>query len=301
MNEGDPVTVTVQRDGGSDGTATVRYSLSDGTARIYETQVNESGHGFVSEGDYRLTNDPDYAQPATLPQATFLLTFGPGVTTQTFTFPTVSDTLVEGPQTIRLELEQVSSGAELGTQCGALVTINDRPPANAVASFAKAIQIFDGVQVDNVQHIAVQQSGRREAVCAGPGGPERGYLAESSVAVINTQAPGCRESSFPLDGAVYGQIGIDPALNRLYALRLARGVNGGSYYSDLFFSVYDLTTHRRIGDTELTQTHGNVPDGTLVVDRSTHRVYALGASGTAVYNGQTGQFETPAHDGGRRQ
>lgn len=80
-------TVTVIRTNGSDGSVTVQYETSDGTATV--------------SVDYR--------------KAEGTLTFGPGETSKTFTVLIIDDLIEEGPETVKLTLKNPTGGATLGT------------------------------------------------------------------------------------------------------------------------------------------------------------------------------------------
>lgn len=107
---GTVATITVTRTGGSSGTATVSVATSDGTA----------------------------TSPADFADSDQVLTFGPGVTTQSFTIAIVNDGSVEGDETVNLALSNATGGASLGSQAAAVLTIVDddtapmQPPGSAV-------------------------------------------------------------------------------------------------------------------------------------------------------------------------
>jgi subtilisin family serine protease len=112
VTEGGTATVTVTRTGvnlASD--VTVDYLVTGGSA---------TGDGV----DYTLAN-------GTLP-------FGAGVTSRTFTVPTVSDTLAEGPETITIALANPTGGASLGAPATTTLTIVDNDSGGVIA-FALAI------------------------------------------------------------------------------------------------------------------------------------------------------------------
>src|SRR6185503_9690074 len=100
-------TITVTRAGGSAGAASVFFALSLGL-------TNPATPGL----DYISTNG--------------LLVFGDGQAVKTFTVPIFDDTLVEGPEQIRLSLFNVT-GAALGLSSATLTIL----PDEAVLSFAQ--------------------------------------------------------------------------------------------------------------------------------------------------------------------
>src|SRR5262249_47711275 len=113
VNEnGGTATITVTRTGGSDGSVSVNYATSNGTA----------------------TAGSDYTA------ASGTLTFGAGETSKTFTIPITNDTAVEGNETINLTLSSPTGGATLGSQTSAVLTIQD----DDVASPPGALQFNAG-------------------------------------------------------------------------------------------------------------------------------------------------------------
>jgi hypothetical protein len=114
--EGTPVaTITVQRTRGAALTETVDYKTSEGTASTSRyTPVSGS------------------------------LTFGPGVTTRTFTVPIVNDTAYEGAQTVMLSLSSPSPGAVLGPQNTAVLTIVDNDVPGSVQFSVGAFSCTEG-------------------------------------------------------------------------------------------------------------------------------------------------------------
>jgi uncharacterized repeat protein (TIGR01451 family) len=103
-----PVTITVNRTGGSDCTAAVNYATSNGSA--------------TAGSDYTTTNGT--------------LTFGPGVTTQSFTVPITDDSVFEGNETFNVTLSAPTGGATLGGPASAVVTIadNETQPALSIGN-----------------------------------------------------------------------------------------------------------------------------------------------------------------------
>ncbi|KAF0249046.1 MAG: Endoglucanase, partial [bacterium] len=99
---GSSATITITRANGSEGSVSVNYATSDGTA----------------------TAGADYTA------ASGTLTFANGVTSQTFTVPIVDDLIDEVDETVNLSLSN-PTGAILGTPSTALLTITDNdPPAS---------------------------------------------------------------------------------------------------------------------------------------------------------------------------
>ena len=95
--ESGSMTITVTRTNGSDGTVTVQYAASDGTA----------------------TAGSDY------PATAGVLTFANGATSANFTIPILSDTTVEGAETITLTLSSPTGGATLGSPSVATLTVKE--------------------------------------------------------------------------------------------------------------------------------------------------------------------------------
>lgn len=94
------VSIAVRRTGGSDGTVTVDFATSDGTA--------------TAPADYTATSGT--------------LTFGPGVEVQTIVVPIVPDTLRERNETFTVNLSDATGGATIGT-AAATVTITNAAAA----------------------------------------------------------------------------------------------------------------------------------------------------------------------------
>lgn len=98
VTEGGSATITVTRTGGTEVGVTVDYATADGTA----------------------TAGVDYTA------ASGILTFGPGVTSQTFKISTARDkSSIETAETITLTLRNPKGGAVLGTQNAATLTVNE--------------------------------------------------------------------------------------------------------------------------------------------------------------------------------
>ena len=95
--QGATATITVDRVGGSNGTVSVGYSTSSGSA----------------------TDGADYSG------VSGTLVFDTGVDSQTFTIPILDDRLVEGNESIMLHLSNPTGGASIGPQGVAALTIVD--------------------------------------------------------------------------------------------------------------------------------------------------------------------------------
>jgi Calx-beta domain len=108
------VLLTVRRSGPPTGWAQVFYSVTGGTA--------------VQGLDFLGGNG--------------VLVFTPGVTARTFPITLTRDTIVEGPETIDLALSSVS-GAVLGTQSTAVVTINDDDSAGVFSFSAPTYSVSE--------------------------------------------------------------------------------------------------------------------------------------------------------------
>ncbi|MBK7992200.1 MAG: SMP-30/gluconolactonase/LRE family protein [Blastocatellia bacterium] len=91
--------ITVTRTNGNEGTVTVNYATSDGTA--------------TAASDYTASNGT--------------LTFLNGETSKTFSVPIIDDVLVEGNETVNLSLSNPTGGATLGSPNTAVLTIVNVP------------------------------------------------------------------------------------------------------------------------------------------------------------------------------
>ena len=89
--------ITITRTGGSEGTVTVNYATSNGTATAGSDYTSASG----------------------------TLTFLDGETSKTFTVPVTDDTTQETLETVNLTLSAPTGGATLGTPASAVLTIVD--------------------------------------------------------------------------------------------------------------------------------------------------------------------------------
>jgi parallel beta-helix repeat protein len=112
VNEnGTSATITVTRTGGSDGSVSVQYTTSNGTAAAGSDYTTASG----------------------------ALTFGTGETSKTFTVLIANDALLEGNESINLTLSNPTGGATLGAQATAVLTVTDDEAAQpGVLQFSAA-------------------------------------------------------------------------------------------------------------------------------------------------------------------
>lgn len=94
------ITVVVNRSGGSEGTVTVQFATQNGTA--------------ASPSDFAATGGT--------------LTFGPGVTTQSFVVPIVSDAVPEAEETFTVTLSAPGGGATLGAATATVIIAAHLPP-----------------------------------------------------------------------------------------------------------------------------------------------------------------------------
>jgi hypothetical protein len=106
-DEGTTATISVIRSGGTDGTVGVTATVTDGTA---------TGGASCAAGI-------DYINPG--PQ---VLSFGNGVSLQTFNIQLCTDAILEPGETVTLTLSDVTGGATIGTNNPATLTIRDVPP-----------------------------------------------------------------------------------------------------------------------------------------------------------------------------
>ncbi len=107
--------ITVTRTGGAGGTVMVAVTSADGTA----------------------TAGIDYLPLSPNPM---ILTFGPGVTTQTFPIQILDDGIDENDETVLLSLSSPTEGAFLGTQSTAVLTIVDDDTTTATIDDVTVIE-----------------------------------------------------------------------------------------------------------------------------------------------------------------
>lgn len=102
--DGSIATITVTRTGGSDGSVSVKYATSNGTA--------------AAGSDYTATSGT--------------LTFANGQINNTFTIAITDDSVYEVDKTVNLTLSNAAGGATLGAQKTAVLTITDNESASPV-------------------------------------------------------------------------------------------------------------------------------------------------------------------------
>ena len=265
------ITIAVNRTGGTDGPVTMHYRTRDGTAHSYEGAANNpnppplrSGFGdYVLHGQTRLYPD----EPAKR-----LLTFADGQQSASFQVDVSSDTLVEGPQTVNLILEDFTAGAEPGTNPAAVLTITD--DSKASVSPAGVIPLQPAPQNPLPAHLAIDPAGGKI------------YALGATVSVIDA-ATGMVTGGF-VPEALSEDVAVDPALNRLYVTGLARGESGEYSYSTHYLRVFDLTTRAKIKELLLPGAENSYG---LSLDRQTHRLYINTTVGRlTVYDGIKGEL-----------
>jgi bacillopeptidase F len=163
---GAQVNIVVERVNGSDGTVSVDYAATDGSAS--------------SGSDYLATSGT--------------LTFGEGETGKNVVVTILDDMLVEGDETVLLTLSQPGGGAQLGWPTQAVLTIVDDdeesiPPANQ-----PPLALDDAAQVK-------QKSSVRIAVLANDSDSD-GNLDPASVTVVVPPANSRNKLTINADGSV---------------------------------------------------------------------------------------------------
>jgi len=116
VTEGGTATMTVVRTGGIGGTVGVNYTATPGTA--------------LSGIDYLAISG--------------VLTFGPGVTSRTFTVRALDNTVVDPDRTVVLTLDQPTGGATTGTPNVAVLTITDNDVGGVMQFSAGTYTVTEG-------------------------------------------------------------------------------------------------------------------------------------------------------------
>ena len=130
------LTVTVTRTGDTAGTSTVHYATSNGTATAGSDYTNTSGD----------------------------LTFGPTVTSRTFTVPIIDDSLVEGNETFTVKLT-VPTGATLGSPSTATVTIADNDSTPTPTPTPTPSPTPAAVQLSNISGRTFVEFDAKSGIC----------------------------------------------------------------------------------------------------------------------------------------
>jgi hypothetical protein len=119
---GPTATITINRTGGSDGTVTVQYASSPGTAT--------GGASCGGSVDYVNTSGT--------------ATFVNGDTSETFTVPICQDPTDEPDETVNLALSNATGGAVIGSPANAVLTILDDDPTLIGAFSISDVRAFEG-------------------------------------------------------------------------------------------------------------------------------------------------------------
>lgn len=168
---GGTATITVTRAGGATGAVSVNYATADGTAN--------------QPGDYTAANGTlSWANGDTSPK--------------TFTVTIINDAIVEGNETVLLDLSSPAGGATLGAQATATLTIidDDTPPNTPLATISTGSLAFESGPVgvtSAMQGLTITNTGSAILTINSltPGGTNAGDFALSgSCTVTATLAPG---------------------------------------------------------------------------------------------------------------
>lgn len=168
LAEGEMVNLTINRLGPATGTATVDYIVD---------LEDDLGGGLFDSTPYALVNEDYHPTGATV-------TFGPGVTTQTISFPTLKRATKAPPRHIVVELTNPSTGCYLDSPSGTVVRIYDHLSA---VSFVAATEISPLANV------------------SGPGGV--GFIT------LKLTATGAVTGQLYMDGKRYGFGGVLPRMS----------------------------------------------------------------------------------------
>ena len=113
VNQGSTATITLTRTNGTSGTVQINYSATNGTA--------------VSPGNFTSVSGT--------------LTFGAGVTSRSFTVPTVNGTSANGDKTVNLQLSTATGGATIGLTNAVLTIVNDN--VNGHVAFTAPVYTYN--------------------------------------------------------------------------------------------------------------------------------------------------------------
>lgn len=212
------VEITVNRLGGAEGTVTVDYATVFGSA---------------GESD--------------LAPASGTLTFGPDVTSQTFSVTLLDDEMPEGPETASLLLTNATGGASVGKSSATLTILDDDlPPGPNVRRYLVAKgQAF--VQSNAGAPTVAPEKPFRFVSFADPAFPG-GILAASlrtPGAVTNELSQGDEDSSFELNQIFTNKAALDAAFrNGLYTFML-QTLNDGAISAGILLpaDAYPPTPH----------------------------------------------------------
>jgi uncharacterized delta-60 repeat protein len=161
------VTIEVDRENGSLGTATVNYATSDGTAQSGVEYTGVSG----------------------------TLTFGPGVTQQTFTVPILVYDQIVGTTNFNVTLSSPTGGADLGTPSTAIVNILDQPGSLQFAQPVYTVSASAGQATITVTR-AVGDGGAVSVAYATSDGSAKGNVDYTPVFGVLNFADGQLTNSF---------------------------------------------------------------------------------------------------------
>lgn len=157
---GGSVTVNIDRTGGSDGTVTVNYATSNGSATAGNDYTAASG----------------------------TLAFGNGETTKSFTVPILEDSVDENNETVNLTLSSPGGGATLGGQSTAVITITDNDASSGGGGGGGSTLQPEGESVDDGGG-TVKESGVTITVPAGAVDEEIRVQVEEVTSVSGLMPP----------------------------------------------------------------------------------------------------------------
>jgi hypothetical protein len=159
--EGGKATITVNRIGGTEGTASVQVAVTGGTAT--------AGDDFTG-------------LPATL-------TFGPGITSQSITVTLPEDTIAEATETVLLALQTPGGGAAVGGQTTATLTITDNEPPDTTSPTVTVEQAAGQADPTNLSPILFTVTFSEPVVGFDSGDVTLGGTAGAKTAVVSGTGP----------------------------------------------------------------------------------------------------------------